>query len=517
MSWRGKIGLIGVSWITAVFRFHTLFVNSFHTDEALFATWARLIAVWRDPLLLTQAVDKPPLLFYLQALFYPLQGPVEWAARLPNFIVSIVLVPLLGVLVWRWYGDEITAVFTALFLALSPFAIQFSATAFTDPLMVMWIVAALLVASGKWQVAGPRHPLPATRCFIAGLLFGLALATKYQAWLFLPLLVGVGWLAGWRWRGWLRFAFGLGIVLLAILLWDFARTGQFSLWGQQMGNFGGVRVSWSWEIWHRLAAWGKMWRWLWVSPLVTGLVVLAVAWPLGRIPYSVFRIPLAVNRNPYSASRLRITDYGLPITDLLDQMLALFILGYGLVHWLLAVPVWDRYLLALVPWLAVLLARLLIIVNYQLSIINYQLQTINRRSLLIAGLLLLILLPAAWGGRNGRYPIGGFPEADGGAAQIADYLYDKPYGTVLYDHWFSWQWGYHLFDRGVYVNWVPHPAMLVEDLTVFSGDDNLRFIVLPDDGAERPFIREVEAAGFGLEPIPEAGGTRMTLYRILKE
>ncbi|MCZ7673588.1 MAG: hypothetical protein M5U34_43960 [Chloroflexi bacterium] len=72
MSWRGKIGLMGVVWLTAVFRFHALFANRFHSDEALFAWWARLIAVWRDPLLLTPAVDKPPLLFYMQALFYPL-------------------------------------------------------------------------------------------------------------------------------------------------------------------------------------------------------------------------------------------------------------------------------------------------------------------------------------------------------------------------------------------------------------------------------------------------------------
>ncbi len=130
---------------------------------------------------------------------------------------------------------------------------------------------------------------------------------------------------------------------------------------------------------------------------------------------------------------------------------------------------------------------------------------------------MLVLLPGAWEGRNGRFPIGGSPEADGGAAEIAGYLYDAPYGTVLYDHWFSWQWGYHLFDRGVYVNWVPNPALLAEDLTVFGDGDNVRFIVLPTDGAERPFIREIEAAGFKVEPIPEAGGTSMTLYRIYKK
>ncbi|MGB4868961.1 MAG: phospholipid carrier-dependent glycosyltransferase, partial [Candidatus Promineifilaceae bacterium] len=149
MNWRVKVGLWSTVGITAVFRFHALFANTFHADEALFATWARFIATWRDPLLLTQAVDKPPLLFYLQALFYlyPVLGPTEIAARLPNFIASILLVPLVGVWAWRLYGDEVTAVLAALLLALSPFAIQFSATAFTDPLLTFWLVAAFAAAT----------------------------------------------------------------------------------------------------------------------------------------------------------------------------------------------------------------------------------------------------------------------------------------------------------------------------------------------------------------------------------
>ncbi|MBK9613698.1 MAG: phospholipid carrier-dependent glycosyltransferase [Dehalococcoidia bacterium] len=149
MNWRVKVALWSTVGITAVFRFHALFANTYHADEALFATWARFIATWRDPLLLTQAVDKPPLLFYLQALFYlyPVLGPTEIAARLPNFIASILLVPLVGVWAWRLYGDEVTAVLAALLLALSPFAIQFSATAFTDPLLTFWLVAAFVAAT----------------------------------------------------------------------------------------------------------------------------------------------------------------------------------------------------------------------------------------------------------------------------------------------------------------------------------------------------------------------------------
>ncbi|MEZ4516034.1 MAG: glycosyltransferase family 39 protein [Chloroflexota bacterium] len=115
-----RIGIIAACWAGAALRFHSLFANHFHADEALFASWARQIAVWRDPLLLTQPVDKPPLLFYLQALFFPLVGPVEWAARIPNLIASLLLIPLVGVLAWRLYGDGLTAALAAVFVALSP-------------------------------------------------------------------------------------------------------------------------------------------------------------------------------------------------------------------------------------------------------------------------------------------------------------------------------------------------------------------------------------------------------------
>jgi hypothetical protein len=54
-------------------------------------------------------------------------------------------------------------------------------------------------------------------------------------------------------------------------------------------------------------------------------------------------------------------------------------------------------------------------------------------------------------------------------------------------------------------------------LTVFGDGDTLRFVALPVDGRERPFIRAVEAAGFSLAFIPEAGGSDMALYQICPE
>src|SRR5688572_14190395 len=81
MTFRFLLGglLLAAAWL----RFQTLFSAGLHPDEALFASWARSIGTWRDPLLQLQEVDKPPLFFYLQAAFFPLMGSAEtWVARL---------------------------------------------------------------------------------------------------------------------------------------------------------------------------------------------------------------------------------------------------------------------------------------------------------------------------------------------------------------------------------------------------------------------------------------------------
>ena len=49
-----RLWSVVIIWLGAALRLRGLFANTFHADEALFASWARLIAVWRDPLLITQ-------------------------------------------------------------------------------------------------------------------------------------------------------------------------------------------------------------------------------------------------------------------------------------------------------------------------------------------------------------------------------------------------------------------------------------------------------------------------------
>lgn len=481
-------------WMGAAFRYHALFANHFHADEALFASWARLIAVWRDPLLLAQPVDKPPLLFYLQALFYPFFGPVEWAARMPSFIVSLLLVPALGLLAWRLYGDGLTAVVAAVFLALSPLAIQFSATAFTDPMLTWWLVVALILTVRP--VAGPSARVwPG----LAGLSLGLAMATKYQAALFLPLLLALAWQSGWSRRDWLAWTTGVVVVGATVLLWQLARTQAEPLLSLQLANVGGLRPAWSWELAPRLSSW-------------TALSGLSLGWPVLLVVGVSGLLLLALARHHNRFANLS------PV----DGVLALFILAYLALHWLLAVPVWDRYLLPVLPLVLLLVARLATAALRWLA--AHSAPTVPAR----LGVLFLVLaatvslLVPAGSARLGRFPLGGQPTADHGAWQIARQLRDAGYGTVLYDHWYSWQWRYHLFDTGVYVSWFPHSDALSRDLAVFGGDGAPRYLVLPDSPAAAPVRRAAHDAGFALAPVAlDHSGTappqtQMTLYRLEK-
>ena len=133
-----------------------------HHDEALYGYWARLILSGRDPLLLTAWVDKPPLAIYALAASLKLFGVSELALRLPGLLVSLATLICTYGLADRLYGARV-ARWAMLLLVASPFAILFAPTAFTDPWLTLFMVAAAWAA-----IAG--------RAFWAGLAVGLAVA-----------------------------------------------------------------------------------------------------------------------------------------------------------------------------------------------------------------------------------------------------------------------------------------------------------------------------------------------------
>ena len=503
MSIHHRIALLTLIVAGASVRVTGLFANTFHADEALFASWARLISVWSDPLLSAQAVDKPPLLFYLQALLFPLFGAEDWVARLPGWIASLLLIPLSARLAMSLYRSEVVAVSTAVFVTLSPLLIQFSPTAFIDPLLATLLVGALWAAAAQSaRRAAPPHRQKKrsyAAATVSGILFGLALASKYQALLFFPLIMALALIGHWRRSQLWRWVLGFIAVVGSVLIWDIARSGGFSLWSVQMSSYGGLRLAWSWELWPRLVDWVQQWGYL-LHAQPTGFASALVLLPV-------------------LVSLIGLQGKG----QLLDRAIAVFLVAYFALHWLVAIPVWERYVVPTVPLVGLLLARWLVrLVSLWAGRVTDSVSAKGElQSLywLVPLFLFLLQGSSAVMAREGRLPVGGRPSADGSAAELATSLDDAPYGTVLYDHWFSWQWRYHLLDSRVYVSWFPDPVALVEDLTVFGREGPGRFVAVPDGPESLPVLRALREARYHMlpvEPSSEDDFTRaIRLYRII--
>ena len=499
MSTKIRYGLIGLILLALALRLHDFFFGSFQADEALFASLARLIAVFRDPLLQNQLVDKPPLLFYLQALFYPLLGPVVQAARLPNLIASIFLVPLSFVLTWRLYRQEATSFMVALLIALSPLVIQYSATAYIDPLLITLLTLTLVIVARNSPVNSLRINRTSEQNngqdqhgstgaanhdfapWAAGLVFGLALAAKYQAILYLPLIIGLVLINQWRRRQWLQGFSAFAGVLAILLLWDFAQDGKLSLLGNQWRSIGGLRFIWSYELTGRLDQLMQNW--------------------ISIFPYPAFMITVVVGTPVFIDSFFRRRNRSAAV----DLLLLLFALGYFLLHWLVAIPIWSRYVLLVSPILIILFVRLVVkLARFSTGLVDNRTTTrfaAASLSWLLLAVLLLVALGPAWNARNGDLKLSDYEQLDGSVEGIADFLSESSSGTVLYDHLYSWRWRYFLFDSETYVSWFANVQTLANDLAVFGRDGTPRYIALPNNETAQPIIRAVNDAGFQLESV----------------
>ena len=490
----------------SLLRIAPLLANRFHPDEALYAYFARLIASGRDPLLAGVVVDKPPLAFYLTALSILSLGPSELAARLPQLAAGLVSVALLFALGRRLYGSS-TGHLAAWLLALSPFAILFSITAFVDPMLSAVALCALWAASaGRW------------RTLAVALAAGFAL--KQTILLFVPVCLALALLAPplpATPRAALRrmaaavwpILPSLALTALLVFGWDALRHPSVSFWVQGYSdNLPGrlVRAS---EVLPRGLAWVNLLHYFTGSTSLNLLFVLC--------------LPI-----------LFLWNRGVPTrAALVDCVLAGHLVLYLAVYWLLAFNVFDRYLLPVLPIWLLLLARVLLLIAHSLQRAAYQLSKIAferargwagldlgfRRTLRL-GLpvsLALLAVPGAVLGARSAYPIGGDHGAYDGIDGAARFIRTLPPGSVLYDHWLSWEWNYYLFGSPVYVSWFPSPDSLSTDLKSF-GATSPRFLAVPAWEAETEVRSAAAAAGYTLIPLYTAhrrdGPTTIVVYAL---
>lgn len=444
--------LIALLFLGAWLRFHALARDMrFHPDEALFTTFARAAAI-NGNWMLPGALDKPPLAIYANALSMVFVGESEFAARLPGTLASVLLSAVVYALARYLFKNDTLSLTAAVLVALSPYAIAFSATALTDGLMLLFMALALWMAiSGRWAWSG--------------LWLGLGFASKQQALFYLPLLLLLAWsLNRLSRRGLARFALAFTLVCAALVLWDAARGGT-SLFALAAYNNDPARLIRTGEILPRLAAWLEHGQFLFGSRWTTaGLTAVALVTLAAR-----------VIRQP----RRRAV--------VIDLMLFTWLIAYFWLHWLVAFNTYDRYLLPALLVIILLVAR--------------GLHPVFRRYAAFALPISLcaLLLGTAIDAGEGRIPINDEGAQYAGIDALADYLNAKPVATVIYDRWLGWELGYYMGQwtdkRRVYY---PTPNLLARGALSLC-ETGTRYFPAPAAQPLGHWLAALREAGFGVE------------------
>lgn len=447
----------------------------FHPDEALFATFARSAAVHGD-WLLAGDLDKPPLALYASALSMALVGVTtndsgvldldlytgEIAARLPSALAGVVWVAVLMALARRLYGRPVFAHWAGLLGALSPMAILFGASVFTDGWLLLWLTASL------WAAAGARWGW-------SGLLLGLAFATKPQGLVYVPLALGVGWaLNGVTPRAVLGLLLPVASAAGLLAAWDGLRSGSPPLFALAAAHNSPDRLIRAVEVVPRAAAWLGYARGLF-GPSTALFALLVGAFSVR----SLFRRP----RTPAMTA---------------DLVLLAFVTAYAFAHWLIAFNTYDRYWLPLVPPLALLSVRAAVWTYAGLS--RFMLRTeLQFVALALGAVLLAAGFEAAGGDPGYRGGAGDSFAPQPAVDEVGRWLADQHVAAVIYDPWLGWQLGYYLGawsdKRRVYF---PTPGTLAAGALALD-EREPRFLPLPDAVNPEPWLTALAEAGFRAE------------------
>jgi 4-amino-4-deoxy-L-arabinose transferase-like glycosyltransferase len=491
MAW-SQIFVLVLVLLGAVLRLTVMTRAPLHQDEALYGYWGRLISSGRDTWLRSVPLDKPPVVPYLIAGSQRAFGVHKFATRLPGFAASLISIPLAFALGLRLYRSHGVGLVAAAVMALTPFPILFGATAFTDPLLVLWWLGGLwAVAGGGWGGAG--------------MMWGLAFASKQQALLLAPLVLGMGLVLRrdgdqrW-WTGLARFSLGALAVVGGLMVWNLIRvvdSGVFGFWRQSVESFGGLRLIWSSELTQRWQGWAQLSGYIFAWPWLGGAGALLITGLLGID----------------GLSRLR-THHAAA-----DLMLGTFVVFYLLTHLFVAFPVWDRYLLPVVPLLGLLLGRVVVRVSAtarrprtappagrvwrgMVGLASKSDNGFHTRFLGSVSFLamMVVLLTTGLVAVQEHIPVGGDHGAYDGLDTVVDFLHDLPVGTVLYDRWLTWHYDYYLFDAPLFRAGFPSVAWLAADAAAFY-DGRPRYLVVPDWESVARLVRALKGVELDLRPV----------------
>ncbi len=169
-----KMALIGVIFLAGIISVSLIGQHRFHGDEALYAYWEISMAKSTSIYVGTPyMLYKPPFLFLVSALIFSIIPVKETFAIMPNIIAFVLSIYVFYILLLSYYKNKYVALIGAVIFALSPINLLFSATAFTDSLLVLFLLLSMYYLIEK-------------KFFLFGLFVGFAFGTKPFAIFFIP-------------------------------------------------------------------------------------------------------------------------------------------------------------------------------------------------------------------------------------------------------------------------------------------------------------------------------------------
>jgi hypothetical protein len=320
-------------------------------------------------------------------------------------------------------------------------------------------------------------------------MLALGFASKQQALYYVPLILVVGWAVDSRdgaccaptsvLRKISLFALPTLITLVLLVIWDVLRAQPGGIWGLAAANNNPGRFVRSNEILLRLLLWAGDAQTLagpgWLTALLALLGIASFVWRILHVP----------------------RDYA----TLVDVVLATYLLAYGWAHWLVAFNIYDRYLLPVLPPVALLMARgvgWIKVLTQRREDAKSQRVFFLSRPLVVSILTLSVfaLASAALDASEGRIHVGGDLGEHTGVDALADYLNSRALGAIVYDHWLGWELGYYMGPwsdkRRVYY---PTPDALAADARL-QPDPAPRYFPAPADQPVTPWLEALGDAGF---------------------
>lgn len=187
-----KVTLLIIILIAAILRLYKLdqVPVSLNWDEAAAGYNAYTIAHWgRDewgkafPLVFTSFYDdKHPSHIYITSVFVRLFGLSDFTTRLPGAIAGILSVLVIFYLARILFKSNLTALLSALFLAVSPYHIQFSRGLWESNFALFFFLLGLLLFFLSFQNRGKLLNL-------AFLSFGLSIFSYHSSKIVVPMVV----------------------------------------------------------------------------------------------------------------------------------------------------------------------------------------------------------------------------------------------------------------------------------------------------------------------------------------